>query len=145
MIDLNACLDPRHVTKIVDNDENKKDVYEKYVHSMMLLEQLETLLADKHYIFKGGTSLLLLFESAARFSIDIDICMDESEFDNKDALEILFRKNIKAPFVDVVRDKNRTRHGGRDIKATHYRFFYNPKFRTKENYVLLDASSASCS
>lgn len=49
MIDLNACLEKHHVIKIVGNDDNKKDIYEKYVHSMKLLEQLETLLAGKHY------------------------------------------------------------------------------------------------
>lgn len=48
MIDLNACLESRHVTKIVGNDENRKDIYEKYVHSMKLLEQLDTLLIGKH-------------------------------------------------------------------------------------------------
>lgn len=125
MINLDACLNDHHVTKIVGKDENKKDIYEKFVHSMKLLEQLDSLLTDKHYVFKGGTSLLLLFEKSSRFSIDIDICMEESEYENKDALESFFKENIKPPFVDVVRDKDRNSHGGRDIKATHYRFFYN--------------------
>ena len=140
MIDLNACLEMHHVTRLVGNDENKKDIYEKYVHSMKLLEQLDSLLGDKHYVFKGGTSLLLLFDSSSRFSIDIDICMEESEYENKDILESFFKDNIKPPFVDVIRDKDRNSHGGRDIKATHYRFFYNPKYKTKENYVLLDVT-----
>lgn len=140
MIDLDACLESCHITKIVGNDENKKDIYEKYVHSMKLLEQLDSLFADKHYVFKGGTSLLLLFKSSSRFSIDIDICMNESEFENVDALESFFKENIKPPFIDVSRDKKRSSHGGRDIKATHYRFFYNPRYKTKENYVLLDVS-----
>ena len=60
MIDLNASLDDRHVMKIVGKDENKKDIYEKFVHSMKLLEQLDNLLKGKHYVFKGGTSLLWL-------------------------------------------------------------------------------------
>ena len=64
----------------------------------------------------------LLFESASRFSIDIDICMEESEFENKEALELFFKENIKPPFIDVTRDKDRNSHGGRDIKATHYLF-----------------------
>lgn len=84
MIDLMACLEDKHVNYVVGKDENKKDIYEKFVHSLKLLEQLDSLLTNKHYVFKGGTSLLLLFESASRFSIDIDICMEESEFENKD-------------------------------------------------------------
>ncbi|MDD7715501.1 MAG: nucleotidyl transferase AbiEii/AbiGii toxin family protein [Mollicutes bacterium] len=140
MIDLMACLEDKHVNYVVGKDENKKDIYEKFVHSLKLLEQLDSLLANKHYVFKGGTSLLLLFESASRFSIDIDICMEESEFENKDALELFFKENIKPPFIDVTRDKDRNSHGGRDIKATHYRFFYNPKYKSKENFVLLDVT-----
>lgn len=122
MIDLNASLDDRHVTKIVGKDENKKDIYEKFVHSMKLLEQLDNLLKGKHYVFKGGTSLLVLFDSSSRFSIDIDICMEENEYENKDILESVFKENLNPPFIDVVRDKERNSHGGRDIKATHYRF-----------------------
>ncbi len=127
MIDLSASLDLRHINKVVGKEENKIDIYEKFVHSLKLLEQLDSLLADKHYVFKGGTSLLLLFDSSSRFSIDIDICMDEKEYENKDVLEIFFKENVKPPFVDVIRDKDRNSHGGRDIKASHYRFFLFPK------------------
>ncbi|MBQ7995950.1 MAG: nucleotidyl transferase AbiEii/AbiGii toxin family protein [Bacilli bacterium] len=140
MIDLNASLDLLHVNKIVGKDENKIDIYEKFVHSLKLLEQLDFLLDGKHYVFKGGTSLLLLFDSPSRFSIDIDICMDEKEYENKDVLEMIFKERIKPPFIDVIRDKNRNSHGGRNIKATHYRFFYNQKYKTNENYVLLDVT-----
>ena len=139
MIDLNACLELNHVTRIVGKDDNKIDVYEKFVHSMKLLEQLDCLLDGKHYVFKGGTSVLILFESSSRFSIDIDICMDEKEFENVDALEHFFKDNIEPPFVGVSKENGRT-HGGRTIKATHYRFFYNLKYKTQENYVLLDVS-----
>lgn len=138
MIDLTACLELKHIRKIVGNDENKIEIYEKFVHSLKLLEQLDSLLGDKHYVFKGGTSLLLLFNTSSRFSIDIDICMNEKEYANKDILETVFKNKINPPFIDVVRDKDRTKHGGRDIKAAHYRFFYNPKFETTESYVLLD-------
>ena len=64
--------------------------------------------------------------------------MDESEYENKDALETFFKDNIKYPFFNVERDRNRNHHGGRDIKAAHYRFFYNPKYTTLESYILLD-------
>ena len=143
MIDLSASLDIRHINKIVGKEENKIDIYEKFVHSFKLLEQLDSILANKHYVFKGGTSLLLLFDTSSRFSIDIDICMDEKEYENRDILEKFFKDNIKAPFVDVIRDKDRNSHGGRNIKASHYRFFYTPKYKTKENYVLLDITFQS--
>ena len=140
MIDLYLCLKQQHVIKIVGNNEKKKDIYEKYVHSMKLLEQLDALLGNKHYVFKGGTSLLILFKTSSRFSIDIDICMEEKEYENRDDLETFFKNNIKPPFTNVVRDKDRNSHGGRDIKASHYRFYYKPQFKTEENYVLLDVT-----
>lgn len=54
MIDLMACLEDKHVNYVVGKDENKKDIYEKFVHSLKLLEQLDSLLANKHYVFKGA-------------------------------------------------------------------------------------------
>ena len=140
MIDINACLEPHHVRKIVGDDENKIDIYEKFIYSMKLLEQLDTVLVNRPYIFKGGTSLLLLSNRPSRFSIDIDICMDEEEYENIDELELLFKNNIDFPFIDVIRDRNRKAHGGRNIKAAHFRFFYNSKYETRENYVLLDVT-----
>ena len=46
MIDLMACLEDKHVNYVVGKDENKKDIYEKFVHSLKLLEQLDSLLAN---------------------------------------------------------------------------------------------------
>ena len=50
MIDLKASLEEKHVVKIVGNEEHKKDIFEKFVHSMKLLEQLNNLFANKHYV-----------------------------------------------------------------------------------------------
>jgi predicted nucleotidyltransferase component of viral defense system len=46
-------------------------ILEKMVHALSLLEHLKT--AGLDFVFKGGTSLVLLLEEGNRFSIDIDI------------------------------------------------------------------------
>ena len=46
-------------------------ILEKMVHAFSLLEHLK--LAGLDFVFKGGTSLVLLLEEGNRFSIDIDI------------------------------------------------------------------------
>jgi len=46
---------------------------ESMVHALYLLEQLK--LTGLDFIFKGGTSLVLLMEQSRRFSVDIDIIL----------------------------------------------------------------------
>ena len=47
---------------------------EKVTKALLLLEELAK--SDLTFIFKGGTSLLLLLNRMHRFSIDIDIIVD---------------------------------------------------------------------
>lgn len=51
----------------------KKDpgIMEGMIHALYLLDQLK--LTGLDFIFKGGTSLILLMEKPLRFSVDIDI------------------------------------------------------------------------
>lgn len=51
----------------------KKDpgIIEGMIHALYLLDQLRTTGLD--FIFKGGTSLILLMQRPLRFSVDIDI------------------------------------------------------------------------
>ena len=44
------------------------------IHALYLLEQLKQ--TGLEFIFKGGTSLILLLERPARFSVDIDIIVN---------------------------------------------------------------------
>jgi predicted nucleotidyltransferase component of viral defense system len=44
---------------------------EKMIHALYLLQNLKAQSLD--FVFKGGTSLVLLLENAKRFSVDIDI------------------------------------------------------------------------
>lgn len=48
-----------------------KIILEKMIYALHLLERLRA--NGLNFIFKGGTSLVLLLEEGSRFSIDIDI------------------------------------------------------------------------
>ena len=138
MIDLLKTLEKKNVEKIVGRQNGKKSIFTKFVYSFLLLEQLNTILEGKHYVFKGGTSLLLLFQESSRFSIDIDISMEEEQYQYRDELTNIFKSKIRYPFTNVTRDSDGRIHGGRNIKASHYRFYYKTDYEVDENYVLLD-------
>lgn len=55
-----------------------KIILEKMIYALHLLERLKANGLD--FVFKGGTSLVLLLKEANRFSIDIDIiCKTDRE------------------------------------------------------------------
>lgn len=54
-----------------DHRRIDKIILEKMIYALHLLEQLKSNGLD--FVFKGGTSLVLLIEEGNRFSIDIDI------------------------------------------------------------------------
>jgi len=65
-----------------DHRRIDKIILEKMIYALNLLERLKNNGLD--FIFKGGTSLLLLLEEGNRFSIDIDIISktDRKELEN---------------------------------------------------------------
>lgn len=117
---------------------NKTDpaIIEKMILAMALLEQLAIHQLD--FVFKGGTSLVILLENTNRFSIDVDISTEQS----KEDLEAVFNKIIKSQlFHSFEIDARRSFTG--TISKAHYKFFYQSNFsrNTKNkaaNYVLLD-------
>ena len=68
----------------------------KMIMALSLVENLKK--AGLDFIFKGGTSLLLLLESPLRFSIDIDIVLPDTT-------------NLDDCFVDVLRQGIFTHRG----------------------------------
>ncbi len=54
------------------------------IHALSLVEQLSSQGLD--FVFKGGTSLILLLDDAGRFSIDIDIVTTAAREDIEKAL-----------------------------------------------------------
>jgi len=107
-------------------------ILEKMVHAFSLLEQLKV--AGLDFVFKGGTSLVLLLKEGNRFSIDIDI------------ISTVEREPLEKLLDDVVASTHFKRHilnERRSYKAgvpkAHYTFefdsVYNPNV---QGTILLD-------
>lgn len=108
-------------------------IMERVIFALYLLEELSK--TQLKFVFKGGTSLLLLMETPARFSIDIDIVVP-----SETAREALENELAKIPansnFTRMVLDERRSYHPG--IPKAHYKFIYNSFAIGKEQEILLD-------
>ncbi len=138
MID-NISYTKQWIESFRENPEyNKTDpaLIEKMIMALALLEQLAIYKLD--FIFKGGTSLILLLENPNRFSIDIDISTEHS----RENTEAVLDKVIESPiFIRYELDTKRSYKA--KLPKAHYKFYYNSSFNTlsnnlQANYVLLD-------
>lgn len=98
---------------------------EKTIYSFELLGNLAKLKSD--FVFKGGTSLILLLPEINRLSIDVDII-------GKCAINLLDNvwNNTIFKRVEPLERKNR------GIPKVHYKFYYDSVITNREDYVLLD-------
>ena len=106
---------------------------EKVTKALHLLEGLAQ--SDLRFIFKGGTSLLLLLNEMHRFSIDIDIIIEEekSEIDMEKFLSVIVgQSEIFTHFEENIRSENH------EIPKAHYKVFYKSSLDDTESYILLD-------
>lgn len=111
-------------------------VIEKAIHAFALLEQL--CLANLDFVFKGGTSLLLLLGSANRLSIDIDIV---SEVDDNKLHSTVSEISSISPFTGVQRHDR----GERGLpNREHYQFFYHSVITHEKDFVILDVVKDRC-
>ncbi len=105
-------------------------ILEKMIYALHLLERLKANGLD--FVFKGGTSLVLLLKEGNRFSIDIDIiCKTE----RKDLEEILNKVIETSHFLDWKLDEHRSYLAG--VPKAHYKFSFGTK-RQGSGTILLD-------
>lgn len=97
---------------------------ERQIYAFELLGILAK--SGKEFLFKGGTSLLLLLPQPHRISIDIDILGNFSY----EELQNLIPNSVFTRVEEDVRDSRR-------IPKKHFKFFYNSPL-AGERYVLLD-------
>jgi hypothetical protein len=106
---------------------------EKMIRALALVEGLST--AGLDFIFKGGTSLILLLPATAsgRFSIDIDIVTQADRIEIEKILaELCSNQHFKYFALDVKRSYQP------GIPKAHYKLYYQSGLSGKEEYVLLD-------
>ena len=86
---------------------------EKMIRALGLLEQL--VVNELDFVFKGGTSLILLLEKPQRFSIDIDINVSGSR---ENLIGILYKINSTGLFKYYIEKKRKER----GIPKAHFTF-----------------------
>ncbi len=102
---------------------------ERALYAFGLLEAIKRV--DMPFVFKGGTSLMLILEKPARLSTDIDILVEPGTDVNK-----YIEKAARIfPFLDMKEDIRRGRNG---IVKRHFRFTYFSPLRKAEFHILLD-------
>ncbi len=103
---------------------------EKCVHAFALLSVLCE--SPLPFVFKGGTSMILLLNQFRRLSIDVDIVtsVPRSEY-----APLLTDIGHARPFVDYKKDER----GERGLpRRSHFKYFYNSAISKRRDYVLLD-------
>ncbi len=126
-------LSPEWIIKVSkDNRYADKILVEKVIRALLLLEGLVK--GKLHFVFKGGTALMLHLNSTKRLSIDIDIILQQTP----ENLEEILDNAAKAQ--GFLRKEMHRRNVQSKIKKEHYKFFYTPlhKSNKEEEYVLLD-------
>lgn len=99
---------------------------ESMIYALYLLEQLQ--LSGLEFIFKGGTSLILLMEEPKRFSVDIDIIVSPKV--SRGELEKHLSEIEKVSvFERIELDERRSYQG--NIPKAHYKFVYISNFTNK--------------
>ena len=115
-----------------ENKNADKILVVKVVRALLLLEGLVK--QNTPFLFKGGTALMLHFNSTRRLSIDIDIILPQEIENLEHNLDLLaFEQGF-------LRKELQHRDAKSKIKKEHYKFFYTPLHKTnkEEEYVLLD-------
>jgi len=85
------------------------------IYALSLLESLQK--SDLEFIFKGGTALMLLLQEPKRFSIDIDIIMQQKP---DDIFGLLTDTIDESPFTRMEED---IRSSQSKIDKAHFKFY----------------------
>lgn len=119
-----------HVMELKKNRMVDTFILERSIYAFGLLETLCKV--DMPFIFKGGTSLMLLLEQPKRLSTDIDIIVAPGT----DVDRYLEEVGKIFPFEKVERQ---TRKGKNSIEKRHYKYYYDSPIKGQMPfYILLD-------
>ena len=118
-----------HIRELQKNSCRDPVLLERAVYAFGLLEALANV--GMHFIFKGGTCLMLLMDHPRRLSTDIDIIVEPGT----NLYEYLDRASEIFPFKDVEEQK---RIGKNNIEKRHFKFTYDSPINNRPFYILLD-------
>lgn len=118
-----------HIEHLSSERKVDKVLLERSIYAFGLLEALARV--ELPFIFKGGTSLMLLLESPKRLSTDIDIVVPPGT----EVGEYIEKASRILPFKDF---RIQTRKHVNNIEKCHYRFLYDSPVNGREFHILLD-------
>jgi hypothetical protein len=102
-------------------------IMEGMIYALYLLERLK--MTGLNFIFKGGTSLVLLMDHPKRFSVDLDLILNPS-IKKADLEEYLSKTVESSNFIQMELEEHRSYQPG--IPKAHYKFFYESNFPTRD-------------
>ncbi len=106
-----------------------KKANSEYVEKTIYAFELLSLLTEHgfDFVFKGGTSLLLVLPEPTRLSIDIDIV-------GKIDISKLMSLSENSRFINIEEDKRENQNE----LIKHYKFYYSSVFNSEAQNILLD-------
>ncbi len=118
-----------HIASLKEQTGADPSILERTVFAFGLLEAIRSV--GMPFIFKGGTSLLVLLDNPRRLSTDIDIIVDKGT----DVDDYINKAGKIFPFISVEEHK---RKGANDIEKRHFKFHFLSPITDKEINILLD-------
>jgi hypothetical protein len=125
MIDLKS-LSPEWLAEKRKKYNRDPGLMENMIYALHLLEQLK--LSGLEFIFKGGTSLVLMLDESQRFSVDIDIIVRADM--GREELESHLSKIVASSNFSAMRlDERRSYKKG--VPKAHYAFSFQSNVSTR--------------
>jgi len=118
-----------HIKNLQNKTKRDPLLLERAIYAFGLLDALATV--GLPFIFKGGTSLMLVLDTPRRLSTDIDIVVKP----DTDIDEYIQKTAKVFPFVSV---NEQIRKGRNDIVKRHFKFTYSSPIKQTAFYILMD-------
>ncbi len=118
-----------------ENPTANLQLLEKTIGALYLVENLANNGLD--FIFKGGTSLVLLLNDLKRFSVDVDIITMESREKVLHCIKNIVESNdIFTRYEENIRENSASQR----MELQHFKFFFKSATDESEKYILLDVA-----
>ena len=127
----NECFTKEWINQVrKDNPPADPTIVEKTIYAFELLSNLVE--QELEFVFKGGTSLIMLLDNPQRLSIDIDISTNV----RADEVEMVLTNIIEYSIFTRWDENERV---SKKIPKKHYRLYFNSVINPKQDsYILLD-------
>lgn len=108
---------------------------EKTIGALYLVQSLVN--SGLKFIFKGGTSLVLLLNEIKRFSVDVDIITEESKEKVNECLQNIIQSQ---DLFTRYEENKRNNSASQRMDLQHYKLFFHSVTDESEKYILLDVA-----